>query len=155
MPLECALYYSNGIKGSNEKGGREDSSLVVELNHKVSIPHDEQRGKYSGLRTHGAVMLIKELDLASPLLYDACCRGQTLDELYIQWYRITPAGQEEVYFTTRLKNVKVVSVESVLPNTKDRREEKKMHLEKLELLYQHITWEHVDGTIADDSYQAA
>ena len=134
MALEGALYYSNDIVGSNTKGGRDDSSAVIEFNHKVYSPTDAQRGIVSGARVHGAVEVIKEIDTASANMYKACCNGETLDELKIEWYRINKTGQEEAYFTHTLTNVKVASVEQILPNTKDKSKEQYRHLEREQIV---------------------
>lgn len=147
MPLESALYYSDGITGSNNKKGRADSSVVIEFDHRVYSPVDTQRGSVSGARVHDALVVVKEVDKATPLLYQAACSGKTLPEFKIEWYRISPTGQEEPYFQHTLKNVKVASVEIMLPNTKDPAKEKQTHLEKLELLYEEITWTFLDGQI--------
>ena len=80
MALEAALYYPKGIVGSNTKGGRDESSAVIEFEHEVYSPTDDQRGIVSGARVHGNVILTKEIDTASPSLYQACCNGETLDE---------------------------------------------------------------------------
>jgi type VI secretion system secreted protein Hcp len=145
MPLECALYYSNGITGSNSKGGREDSSVVIEFDHMVYSPVDTHSGSMTGARVHGPVMVTKEIDKASPLLYKAATTGETLSELRVEWFRITPEGVEEMYYKHTLRNVKVTSVEEVLPNTKDPALERQTHLEKLKLMYEEIEWEFVDG----------
>lgn len=145
MPLECALFYSDGIKGSNTKAGREDSSVVVEFSHKVYSPTDEQRGIFTGTRVHGSVDLIKEMDIATPMLYQACCDGKTLEQLHIEWYEIKPQGAEELYFTHTLKGVKIAAVEDILPNTKDPTQERKRHLERLKLMYEEIEWKHEEG----------
>lgn len=152
MALECALYYSNDITGSNTKGGREGTSAVIEFNHEVYSPTDQQRGIVSGARVHGAVELVKEIDTASASLYQACCNGETLDELKVEWYRISPTGQEEVYFTHTLTNVKVAAVEQVLPNTKDPQKENYRHLEQLKLLYEKIAWTHEEGYEYEDAW---
>ena len=155
MPLECAVYYSDGIKGANSKGGREDSSAVVEFEHEVSSPVDTQMGSVSGARVHGAVELTKEIDTASPSLYQACTTGQTLEELRVEWFRINPQGQEEVYFTHTLSGVKVTSVKELLPNTKDPSKEQYRHLERLRLLYEKINWKHEDGFEHQDAWAEA
>jgi type VI secretion system secreted protein Hcp len=152
MPLECALYYSDGIKGSNTKAERTDSSAVVEFDHEVYSPTDQQRGTVSGSRVHGQAKVTKEIDTASAPLYQACCTGQTLDELKIEWYRITPEGKEELYFTHTLSGVKVAAVEQILPNTKDPAKEKLTHLERLKLLYEKINWKHEEGYEFEDAW---
>lgn len=147
MPLECALYYSDGITGSNTKKGREDSSVVIEFDHKVYSPVDTQRGSVSGARVHAPLVIVKEVDKATPVLYQAACEGKTLPEFKVQWYRISPDGKEEPYFEHTLKNVKVASVEMLLPNTKDPAKEKQVHLERLEVLYEQVSWAYLDGQI--------
>ncbi len=155
MALEGALYYSNDIVGSNEKGGRDGSSAVIEFDHEVYSPTDTQRGIVSGARVHGNVVLTKEIDTASAILYQACCNGQTLDELKVEWYRINPMGQEELYFTHTLSGVKVAAVEQILPNTKDPSKEHFRHLERLKLLYERINWKHEEGYEFEDAWKDA
>lgn len=145
MALESALYYSDGIVGSNTKGGRADSSAVVQFSHEVYSPVDQQRGIPSGARVHGPVTIIKELDTADVALYQACCTGQTLEELRVEWFRINQTGQEELYFTHTIKEVKVASSEVLLPNTKDKDKEAYRHLVKLTLLYEEMVWKHEEG----------
>jgi type VI secretion system secreted protein Hcp len=145
MPIPSALYYSNGIKGSNPIRGREDSSEVVEFNHNLRIPLDAHMGTISGKRVHSPVTVTKEIDTASPMLYQACAEGRTLDALTVEWYRINDQGNEERYFSHTLKNVKVAEIEAVLPNTKDPAKERLTHLEKVSLMYEQIEWRHEEG----------
>ena len=151
MPVEAALYYSDGIKGANTKGGREDSSAVIEFNHEVYSPVDTQMGRVTGARVHGTVELVKEIDTASANMYKACATGETLDELKVEWYRIVD-GKETLYFTHTLSNVKVAGVEQILPNTKDPLKEKQVHLERLKLLYEKINWKHEEGYEYEDAW---
>ncbi len=151
MALEGALYYSDGIKGANTKGGREGSSAVIEFHHQVYSPIDTQMGRVSGARVHGAVEVIKEIDTASVNMYKACCTGETLDELKIEWYRIVD-GRETLYFTHTLTNVKVAAVEQILPNTKEPSKEQYVHLERLKLLYEKINWRHEEGYEFEDAW---
>ena len=62
MPLECALYYSDDIKGANTIASREGSSVVVEFNHQVQQPVDTQKGEVSGARVHHTVEMLTEND---------------------------------------------------------------------------------------------
>jgi type VI secretion system secreted protein Hcp len=153
MPLESAVKYSDGIKGSNGKKGRAGTSAVVEFNHQVYSPRDTQMGSFTGARVHGEVEVVKEIDTASAPLYQAVCTGQVLKELAVDWYRINPSGQEEVYFTHTLTNVRVASVEQILPNTKDPAKETQGHLERLRLLYEQISWKHIEGFEFEDAWK--
>lgn len=152
MALECAMTYSNDIVGSNTKAGRANTSAVIEFKHEVYSPVDEQEGAVTGSRIHRAAEVWKEIDTASPSLFQACCTGQTLDEVKIDFYRITPAGKEEVYYTITMSGVKVASVKDVLPNTKDPLKEKQTHLERVRFLYEKINWKHADGYEFEDAW---
>jgi type VI secretion system secreted protein Hcp len=157
MPLECALYYTDalGIKGSNIKGGREDSSAVIELNHEVRSPRDVQTGQATGARIHSPVRILKEVDAASPLLYKALTRNEILPELEIKWYRVVD-GVETEYYHHKLKNVRVVSVEDVLLNSKGTEFEHMPHVERVALGYEEITWTWDDGGLEhSDNWRAA
>jgi type VI secretion system secreted protein Hcp len=155
MPLECALYYSNGIKGANTKKGRVDSSAVIEFNHEVYTPRDTQRGVATGARVHGTVDLVKEIDTATPSLYQALCTAQLLDELRVEWFRINSMGQEELYFTHTISGVRVTAVEGYLPNTKDPAKERQTHLEKWHFSYEKINWRHEEGFEFEDMWAEA
>ncbi|HET6568062.1 MAG TPA: type VI secretion system tube protein TssD [Rhodothermales bacterium] len=157
MPLESALFYDDavGITGNNSKRGREKSSVVIEYDHEVYSPVDEQRGIYTGARVHKAVELMKEIDTASPGLYQACCEGKNLPQVSIKWYEIDGTSADEVeYFETVLNNVKVVSVQQILPDTKETQNERKRHLEKVRFMYEEITWKHLEGYEYTDSWKA-
>ena len=157
MPIECALFYNDamGIKGSNIKGGREDSSAVIEFNHKVRSPRDVHTGMASGSRVHGTVRVLKPVDAASPLLFKALCRNDVLPELEVKWYRVVD-GVETEYYHHKLSNVRVVSVEDVLLNSKDKAQEHMPHAEEVELGYEKITWTYDDGGLEyEDDWRAS
>ena len=152
MALEAALYYSNGIQGANMKGGREGSSQVVQVNHRVDIPTDTQRGIPMSERRHGKVQLIVEADTAIPSLYQAVCRGEVLDELELKWYRITDDGLQEHYFSHVLSDVRVASVEMQLPDTQNPEFDETGHRVALELNYEKILWKHMEGFEFEDAW---
>ena len=135
------------IKGSVEVGGRQESIEVLAQNHQVNIPTDNNTGSLTGTRVHKPYVFSKKVDVSSPYLYKAVNTGQTLKSAEFVWYRIGSSGQEEAYFVTTLKDVKVVSVESKMHDIKDPTKEKYDHMEEVELRYKEITWAYVDGNI--------
>jgi type VI secretion system secreted protein Hcp len=145
MPVPAALFYSNGITGDNPIRGREDSSEVIEFEHNLRIPLDVHMGTVSGKRVHAPVEITKAIDAATPMLYQACAEGKTLDELTIEWYRINDQGVEELYFTHTLHRVKIAEVRALLPNTKDPSKERLTHLEQVKLMYEEIEWNNVQA----------
>jgi len=135
------------IKGSVDVQDREGSVEVVAHEHTVYIPTDNNTGKLTGTRIHTPFMFTKEIDASTPYLYKAVSTGQALASAEFKWYRINDAGQEVEYFNTKLENVKVVKVQSIMHDIKDATKEKHNHLEQVELRYEKITWNYKDGNI--------
>lgn len=135
------------IKGSVTVQGREGSIEVVEFEHRLYIPTDNNTGKLTGTRVHAPLVFVKEVDSSSPYLYKAVSTGQNLKSAEIKWYRIDDAGQEVEYFNTKMENVKIVSVKPVMHNIKDVSKERYGHLEEVEIRYEKITWTYKDGNI--------
>ena len=135
------------LKGSVDVQGREGSIEVVEYDHTLHTPTDNNTGKLTGARVHTPFLFTKEIDSSSPYLYKAVSTGQTLKSAELKWYKINDAGQEAEYFNTKLENVKVVKVEALMHDIKDPAREKYGHLEKVELRYEKITWTYKDGNI--------
>ena len=143
----------NDVKGSVNVVGREGSIEVVAQSHSVYIATDDNTGKLTGTRTHAPYVFTKEVDAASPYLYQAATTGQTLTSAEFKWYRIDNNGQEVEYFNATLENVKVVRVASEMHDIKDPTKSKHNHMEEIELRYEKITWLYLDGNLMhDDSW---
>ena len=141
------------LKGSVNVKDREGSIEVVAQQHSVYIPTDNSTGKLAGTRIHAPFTFTKEIDASTPYLKKAVTTGQTLKSAEFKWYRIDDAGNETVYYTTLLENVKVVKVAPHMHDVKDPSKEKLNHLEHVELRYEKITWTYLDGNmIHSDSW---
>jgi type VI secretion system secreted protein Hcp len=130
------------IKGSVDVWEREGSIEIQGFGHSLSIPTDDNTGKLTGTRTHGAMNIEKEFDSSSPYLYKAVATGQKLHSAEIRWYQINDAGQEVEYFNMLLEGVKIVSI---CPSMT--RQEKINHIEFVSLRYERITWKYCDGNV--------
>jgi type VI secretion system secreted protein Hcp len=130
------------IKGSVDVRDREGSIEITGFGHSLRIPTDDNTGKLTGTRIHGAMTIEKIFDSSSPYLYKAVATGQRLQSAEIRWYNINDAGQEAEYFNMLLEGVKVVSVSPSMVN-----EEKLNHIEHVCLRYEKITWKYCDGNV--------
>ncbi len=132
-----------------------DEFLVQAFEHNISVPVNPQSGQPSGQRVHKSMIVTKVFDKCSPLLYTALCTGERLPECEIKWFRTSSEGKEEHYFTTKLSDATIVSIESAMPNCQDPAHEHFTHLEKIALRYRKIEWEHeVAGTAGADDWRA-
>lgn len=140
--------------GEDDQAGREDSSLVQQFEHEISIPTDVQSGMAAGRRKHGPVKIVKRIDTASPMLYQALCTGERLTEVTFKWFRTdsTGGGGQQHYFTTLLEEAVIVSMKEWFPITADQTRSTFSHFEDVCLTYRKITWTWEDGgvTATDD-----
>ena len=142
------------IDGSCDQKGRENTILVEALDHEVFIPRDPQTGLGTGKRVHKPLSVMKHVDKASPKLYQALCSGEHMKKVEAKFYRISPKGSEEHYFTTTLEDAIIVSISPWMPNCLDRNSDNFGHMEKVDLTYRRATWTWVpDGIEAADDWK--
>jgi type VI secretion system secreted protein Hcp len=157
MPSHLSLTGKNQgkIEGSCEISGREGTILVYALDHLIEIPRDTHSGLPTGKRIHLPMTITKEMDKSSPKLYQALTSGEQLSEVVLDFYRISPSGKEEKYFTTKLENAIIVSMAPFYPETFDPKNEPYKHMEKVSFTYEKVIWTWViDGIEAEDSWKA-
>lgn len=144
-PAHLWLTDENGspIVGGCLMPSRLDSIELKTVTHNVSIPVDSYSGKLTGTRVHSPIIMQKEFDQTTPLLFRALCEGRTLKSATIKMYRILDAGIESEYFNITLDNVKICSITpALLPNGVS-----STHTENIELRYESITWKYTDGNV--------
>lgn len=135
----------NLIEGNASILGREGLVKVLRFDHTVRIPTNDRKGELTGVRQHGPASFVKPFDKATPLLADALCNGETLQEVVFHWYR-RESGDLVEYFRHTLKEAKFSEHQAFgsIPQ------------EKLSILYSKITWLFLDGNIEyTDSWTAA
>lgn len=137
----------NLVKGSVDVNGREGSIEVVEFMHSVDLPTDNNTGKITSRRIHCDYAIIKEIDSASPYLYQAATKGKCYKKAEFKFYKINDNGQEIEYFRTTLENARVSEIEAFLLDIKKPAFEKHNHLEAIYFSYEKITWHYIDGNI--------
>ena len=135
------------IRGNVKIQGRQGAAEVLGFNYQVSVPSDPNTGALTAVRKHGDAIITKTYDSASPILFDACCRGKTLQTMEIDWYRINDHGEEEIYFAHKLSEVKVVRVKQFVLNVKDPGNDMFGHQEEIHLRFRRIDLMHPEGSI--------
>ena len=155
MPSHLSLTGENQgkIEGSCEIQGREGTIMAYAMNHTVAIPRDTHTGLPTGKRVHKPLTITKEYDKSSPKLYQALCSGEQFSEVILDFYRISPAGAEEKYFTTKLEKAIIVDIDSYYPETFVKTSEPYKHMEKVAFSYSKIIWTwQPDGIEAEDEW---
>ncbi|MDH5387809.1 MAG: Hcp family type VI secretion system effector [Gammaproteobacteria bacterium] len=140
------------IEGSCDIEEREGTILVQAFDHIVEIPTDD-RGVAIGRRLHRPMMITKEFDKSTPMLYQALCTGELLTEVVLDWYRMDGFGEQELYFSMQMENAMITKVHPWVPNVLDRSNETLKHMEDVFISYEKIiwTWE-ADGIEFEDAW---
>jgi type VI secretion system secreted protein Hcp len=143
----------DGIEGPCKMKGREGTFEVLGLTHEVLLPFEQRNGKPRDKRVHNPVTVLKEVDSASPKLYQAICTAQKIKSVEIKWYRQDPeGGKEQHYFTTKLATARLVSIAPRMDG--DTSHYGKPHMEQLSFIYEEITWSDVaSGASAVDKWE--
>lgn len=90
---------------------------------------------------HKPMILTKEIDKASPLLYEALESAETYNNVFLYFWRLPPGGgAEQNYYTIRMSGVQVAGVRVIMPNNRFAANELMPEQEELLLTYTHIEY---------------
>jgi type VI secretion system secreted protein Hcp len=141
------------ISGSCSVQGHEGKILVQAVDHLVEMPRNPQTGFPSGKRQHLGLTITKEIDESSPKLQQALCAGETMKNVELEFYRITPKGTEEKYYTIKLQEAVLVRTRTWVPNCLETENRPLTHMEDVGFSYEKIVWTWVPkGIEAEDSW---
>lgn len=101
------------VKGESRDAEHKDWIEVSSWNHTIKQPKSATASTAGGHTAerceHGDMILVKELDLTSPRVWEACSAGHTFDEVLIDFMRAD--GDKRVkYLNIKLKNVLIAMV---------------------------------------------
>jgi len=136
------------IKGSVTQRGHANTIRVIATRHEISSPRDAATGLATGKRQHHPIIITKELDQSTPALYSALVTNETLTEWELEFWRVDAAGKEEHYYTIKLSNATVASIEFVQPDTRNPDLAKYAEYQNIAFTYQKIEWTWIKGGLA-------
>ncbi|WP_437963965.1 type VI secretion system tube protein TssD [Sorangium sp. So ce260] len=150
------------IDGSVTQKGREKSIAVIAVQHQIVSPRDPSTGMPSGKRQHKPFVITKELDKATPLLYNALVNNESISEWSLKFYTPGTAasknvGKEQNHYTVKLTNATVASIDFHMENTRRPEAREIPEYEKVSFTYQKIEWSYDDGDgarQADDDWES-
>jgi type VI secretion system secreted protein Hcp len=113
MPLAALLQLSD-IKGMARQKGAEGNIMVAAFTHEVHADLDPVTLKPNGNRTHGALVVTKNIDFGTPAIHEAH-ENKTKMNATLRLIRIPRSGPEFNYLTIHLTEAQIVSVNLVMP----------------------------------------
>jgi type VI secretion system secreted protein Hcp len=152
---------SGQVKGGITQKGREDTIGVIAITHSITSPRDPQSGLPTGKRMHKPWTFTKELDKASPVLFNMLVTNENISSATFKFWAPSlksgaTAGSEVQNYTVKLTNANIASLDFRQPNIRDPVLVKYAEYEEIALTYQKIEWTWTDGGLtASDDWEAA
>jgi len=143
------------LKGSVTQKGREGKIAVIAVTHEIISPRDAASGLPTGKRMHKPFVITKELDKSSPLLYNALINNENIPTWELQFWHLSSTGVEQQYYTIKLTNANISSIDFRMDNNKHPDLMKYSEYEVVAFTYQKIEWIWTEGGIsAMDDWEA-
>src|SRR5688572_19203143 len=108
--LKLKAEKSGPINGSVTQAGRENKIMVIAVSHEVISPRDAASGLPTGKRQHKPFVITKELDKATPLLYNLLTNNENIPEWELQFFQPSATGAEKQHYTVKLTNANIASI---------------------------------------------
>jgi type VI secretion system secreted protein Hcp len=142
------------IKGAVTQKGRENTILVHSFDVEVSVPFDPASGQATGKRQHQPIVILKDVDLASPRLWSALVTNESLVTCVLDFWvpAATPAGTDTKVYTVSLTNALITSIHEFMADDEPPADTDQPMQEEVAFTYQKIQWTWTDGgiTATDD-----
>jgi type VI secretion system secreted protein Hcp len=136
------------IHGGATQKGRQGKIMVVAYSHEVLSPRDPSSGLPSGVRQHKPLVITKELDSATPRLYQMLATNENIAKWELEFWRPgSTGGPEQQHFTIRLNDANIVNITARMPNCRDANLAKIETYEEVAFTYQSIEWTWMDGGV--------
>ncbi len=141
------------VEGSVTRMGRERTIEVNAVDHEVSSPRDATSGKSTGRRQHGPIVILKEVDRSSPVLYSMLAGNERASEWRLDFWRPSRSGREQQYYTIELVDATISEIRTEMLDNNLSQNRTQPVRETVAFTYQKIIWTWQDGGItAEDDW---
>jgi type VI secretion system secreted protein Hcp len=135
------------INGSVTQKGRENSIMIIAASHSVMSPRDAASGLATGKRMHKPFVTTQELDKSVPLLFNVLVNNENITEWTLKFWEPSSTGAEKQYFTIKLTNATIASIDFRMANNKHPDLMKFKEYLEVSYTYQKIEWTWTEGGI--------
>jgi len=98
------------IKGTSTKGKHTGGVVIQSFSFGVESPVDAGSGQLTGRRQHKPVVIVREVDEASPLLFQALCTNESFTSASLSFARPSSGGKLSVFNTIELTNATISEI---------------------------------------------
>ena len=137
-----AYVYLEQIPGESTHPYHEDWIEALWVNSEIVFQYDPITGGHTTSRpTFSDIVFVKEIDKASPLLYEKCCFGQPISSATIDFIKSVPGNENAIYMQYELQNVLVTKTAPVMSHLRYG-ENDYTHLEQINISFEKIRWKY-------------
>lgn len=103
---------------------------------------------------HKPIFILKEVDRASPQLWEALVNNENLTQWELKFWSTSTTGKEKQTYTIELVNASIASIREYMPDNEDPAKANLPLLEEISFTYQKIEWTWMDPTVsASDDWE--
>ena len=116
--------------------------MVIAYDHIASSTRDKTTCMPTGVN-HQPLQITKELDAATPHLYEAFNNNELIVDLTLRFWRPSSSGMEVQFYTIQLTNARIVGIHQEMLNNKYPENMQHKEREHISFVYEKIvrTWE--------------
>ncbi len=99
---------SGEIKGYSTNAAHKDWIEVLSYEHVMEAPVDARSGTASGRVQFNPIKVVKQIDQATPMLYQALTQNENLPEVLFEFWTSGASGGIQKYLDIKLTNARIV-----------------------------------------------
>lgn len=105
------------IQGSVTQAGREGTIMVIAYSHSVATERSPETCRPTDVKNHQPIMITKEIDKSTPLLFQAWATDENLSGT-IEFWQPSGTGTEQQHYTVAFSDARIVGIRQEMLNNK-------------------------------------
>ena len=144
------IFLSLKANGADVPGEQKGTAIeCVAFEQGVDVARDLATGLTTGRRTYQPLKCTKRIDRTSPLIQRALTTNQVIEATF-RFYRPSPKGTEEQYYTIAIKAARVSSIKTI-----NKEAPAQGTFEEVAFTFQTISWTFTNGGITHEDSAGA
>jgi len=140
------------IRGTVRQRGLENSIPIIAVHHEINAPKDMSTGMSSGKRQHQPIVITKEVDNVTPILYRILTGNELITEASLLFYGTDPSSMlssspESNIYTITFRKATIGKIELSLFDLMQKEKRTPNPVEHVSFFYDQIEWKWINGDI--------
>jgi type VI secretion system secreted protein Hcp len=143
---------SGELRGVARQRGLEGAIPIIAVQHEIIAPKDIATGLSSGKRQHQPIVITKEVDNVSPILYQMLTTNELIREASLLFYGTDPSSilnssVESNIYTITFRAASISKIELALFDLMQKEKRAPNPIEYVSFFYDNIEWKWTNGNI--------